>query len=153
MLIYGTVHWSFNALRKEPILSMTAKLVSERTPQLISSPSGWPCVWKIGKGQIKRGESIEVDLFPLTMNFVGEIATTAIMGRAFVDNNPGIMEDLWAFDAGFNAILLGLPTIRLRRSKAARARMHAAMNEWDHAVLASMNGKDTEHKWGDLSDV
>jgi hypothetical protein len=27
------------------------------------------------------------------------------------------------------------------------------MNEWNHAVLASVNGEDVECRWGDLSDV
>jgi hypothetical protein len=67
---------------------------------LISSPSEDPCAWKIGNGQIKREKPFEVDLFPLTMNFVGEIATITLMGKALVDNDPGIMEGLWAFDAG-----------------------------------------------------
>jgi hypothetical protein len=101
----STVHRTFN-LMKELFLpaatARTAKLSSERTLHLISSPSEDPCAWKIGNGQIKREKPFEVSLFPLTMNFVGEIATITLMGKAFVDNNPGIMEDLlvWAFDAG-----------------------------------------------------
>jgi hypothetical protein len=109
-----------------------------------------PCAWNIGKRQITGEKSIKVDLFPLAMKFVGDIATITLMGEAFVDDNPGIMEDLWAFDTGFNTVLLGLPTIRLRETKPAQARINAAMNEWNHAVLAAMDEKDTGHKWGGL---
>jgi hypothetical protein len=147
----STVHRAFN-LNKEPFLSVetarTAKLILERTPHLISSPSEEPGAWNIGKGQITGEKSFKVDLFPLTMKFVGDIATITSMGKAFVDDNPGIIEDFWAFDAGFNAVLLGLPTMRLRETRAARARINGAMNELNHAVLAVMNGKDTGHKWG-----
>lgn len=33
------------------------------------------------------------------------------MGRSFLDNIPGIMQDLWAFDSGFNALLMGVQLI------------------------------------------
>jgi hypothetical protein len=51
------------------------------------------------------------------MNFDVETAIITLMGEAFVDNNLGIMKDLYALDAGFNAVFLGLHTVQLRKTR------------------------------------
>ncbi|KAF8863494.1 cytochrome P450 [Acephala macrosclerotiorum] len=159
---WRTVHSTFNSLMKEPFLSTatnrTAQLVEERTPRLFtfSSERASQFEWERYARVVPMEKSVvEVDLFALTINFVGDIAGTALMGKAFLDNNPEIMQDLWAFDSGFNALLTGIPHVTrgVAKAKAARSRINAAVGEWNHAAMDMLNGRETVGKWEDLSDV
>jgi hypothetical protein len=87
------------------------------------------------------------------MNYVADIAGTALMGKEFLDNNPGNFQDLLTFDSVFNAFLTGLRTPTLTTAKGARSRLNAAFNEWNHALRATLKGEDPELKWRDMSDV
>jgi hypothetical protein len=156
---FHTVHRTLNSLMKEPFLSTatekTVELVQKRTPQMLShsSISSQQPQWqRVAKSAI-CGDETEVDLFPLVMNFVADIAGTALMGKDFLNNNPGIFQDLLTFDSGFNAFLTGVPTPTLTTAKGARSRLKAAFNEWNHALGATFKGEDPEFKWRDLSDV
>lgn len=159
---WRTVHSSLNSLMKEPFLSTatdkTAQLVEERTPRLfsLSSERASQFEWERYARAVPMEKSVvEVDLFSLTMNFVGDIAGTALMGKAFLDNNPEIMQDLWTFDSSFNALLTGIPHVTrgLAKAKAARSRINTAVEEWNHAAMDMLNGKQAVGKWEDLSDV
>jgi hypothetical protein len=135
---WHTVHQTLNSLMKEPFLSTatnrTAQLVEERTPHMftLSSDRAKQNEWERCAGVVPLEKSVlGVDLFKLTMNFVGDIAGIALLGKAFFDNNPGIMQDLWTFDSGFGALLTGiLATTRgLTKATKARARINTAVEE------------------------
>ncbi|KUJ18102.1 cytochrome P450 [Mollisia scopiformis] len=159
---YHAVHQTLTSLMKEaflkPATDRTAQLVEERTPHMftLSTNLASQNEWERCAGAVAMEKSaVEVNLFKLTMNFVGDIAGTVLMGKAFLDNNPGIMQDLWTFDSGFNALLTGVPVITRGLTKAtnARARINSAVHEWNHAVTNMLDGKEVDAKWNDLSDV
>ena len=156
---FHTVHRTLNSLMKEPFLSIatekTVELVEERTPQMVSlSPTlNQQPQWQQAANAVVNGHHNEVDLFPLVKNYVPDIAGTALMGKEFLDNNPGIFQDLLTFDSGFNAFLTGLRTPTLTTAKGARIRLNAAFNEWSHALGATLRGEDPELKWRNMSDV
>lgn len=156
---FHTVHRTLNSLMKEPFLSTatqkTIELVEERTPEMLSlspTPNHHP-QWQQVAHSALGGDHVEVDLFPLVMNFVAEIAGTALMGKAFLENNAGIFQDLLTFDSGFNAFLTGVPTPTLATAKGARSRLNQAFKEWNHALGTVLKGDDPEFKWRDMSDV
>lgn len=146
---FHTVHQGLNSLMKEPFLSTategTVRLVEERVREVVSS----------SPNRVPSKSTIEVELFPLVMNFVANIASTVLMGSSFTKNNPGLIKDLWDFDSGFSALLTGLPlfTPGLAKARAARTRVNAAMKEWCDAMLDKLDGNDIDHKWEDLADV
>lgn len=159
---WRTVHKTLNSLMKEPFLSnatvKTAQLVEERAPHMftLSADPAEQFEWeRYSSVAVKEKSIVEVDLFALTMNFTGDISGTALMGKAFLDNNPEIIQDVFAFDSGFNALLTGIPFVTrgLSKAKAARGRINAAFEEWNRAMMDTMNGKEAGNKWEDLSDV
>lgn len=87
------------------------------------------------------------------MNFVGDIVATALMGQAFVENYPQLLEDPWIFDIA--KLLSGMPgvTSGIRDAKAARRRLKSNIREWTEAIIATQDGKDAGVKWSSLSDV
>jgi len=159
---YHKAHGSHGMLMREPFLSTatatTRSLVEERATSLIrlSSDAERQSVWERSANVALVGEkSAEADLYPLIMDFVASSAGVALMGHAFVENNPGILEDLWAFDSSFSALLTGLPSLmpKMARARAARTRLQAVVKEWNDAVTAMMEERDPGPKWDDLSDV
>ncbi|PVH84582.1 cytochrome P450 [Cadophora sp. DSE1049] len=158
---FQTVHQSLNQLLKEPFLSRatekTVQLVESRTPTLLSfdSKPTAQAEWESMANVVRDGKSAEVDLFPLLMNYVADVATNVLMGDAFLKNNPGITQDLWEFDSKFNALLTGIPIITpgLVKAKEARKKLNFAVSEWNHAAMDTMNGKQVDEKWADMSDI
>ncbi|KAG4429550.1 hypothetical protein IFR05_014959, partial [Cadophora sp. M221] len=104
---------------------------------------------------IGDGKTVEVDLFPLLMNYVADVAANVLLGDSFLKNNPGITQDLWEFDSKFNALLTGIPVITpgLANAKEARERLKSAFSEWNHAAMNTMKGKQVDEKWSDMSDI
>ena len=146
---------------KEPFLSVatakTIELVQARTPEMISfSPEleKQPYWQRLAKPTF-NASSVELDLWALIMYFVGDIAGTALMGKAFFENNPNVIQDLWDLDNGFNALLTGIPLVTrgLAFARAARTRLNSAILEWNRAMMATLDGRDPDFKYNDLSDV
>lgn len=156
---FHALHRTLNTLMKEPFLSTatekTAELVEERTPKMLlfSNVPSEQLQWQKVANPTLNGKHIDIDLFPLVMYFVADIAGTALMGKQFLENNVDIFKDLLTFDSGFNAFLTGIPTPTLTTAKGARSRLNAAIKEWNHAVAATLRGEDPDFKWRDLSDV
>ena len=79
---------------KEPFLSTatnkTVELLEQRTPDLItfsSDPTRQPQSASAGSVVVNR-DCADVNLFKLTMYFIGDIAGEVLMGKAFHENNP-----------------------------------------------------------------
>ena len=72
-----------------------------------------------------------------------------------MNNNPGILQDMWTFDSGFNALLGGIPVVTpgLAKAAAARSRLKIAVEEWNEALTKMMIGEEIYDKWRDMSDV
>lgn len=161
---YHTVHRTLNSLMKEPFLSTAtgcmAELIGKTAYQLFSfsaDPAKQLHWERIGRAVpvLAGGDHVEVDLFALTMNYIGDIAGEVLMGKAFFENNPNVLDDLWVFDDGFNALLSGAPPVtpKISRAKAARARLNKVFGEWNMALSKTLKGEDPGHQWRDMSDV
>jgi hypothetical protein len=79
---------------KEPFLlkvtKITVHLVEQHTRNFLSfSPESFEPQVKDENG-LSDTYSAVVDLFAMSMNFVGEIAGTVLMGSSFMNNNGGI---------------------------------------------------------------
>jgi cytochrome P450 len=158
---FHIVHRTLNSLMKDPFLSNATgritELVQEHTHKLLSY-SADPAKqqhWERIARAVPTGESMEADLFHLTMNFVGDVSGEVLMGKAIFENHPTVLDDLWIFDNAFNAFLSGMPPItrKVSEARAARTRLITAFDDWNRALVKSMRGEDPGHSWRDMSDV
>jgi hypothetical protein len=159
---FHSIHKALNSMLKEPFLSeaqaKTQRLIEERTPGMISfaSNAAEQHRWEnFADVSVLEKQSVEADLFRLTIDYVADIASIVLMGEAFPRNNPSLHNDIWTFDEGFGTLLWGIPGVTrgMDKVKAARTRISAAVLEWHRAVVAKLSGKDPGPEWGDLSDV
>ncbi|EXJ93496.1 hypothetical protein A1O1_01888 [Capronia coronata CBS 617.96] len=99
--------------------------------------------------------TVEASLHPLIRYFVGDIASTVLYGRNFMENNPTIMPDLWEMDSQFNLFIAGVPTWfpGMQGPSRARERVIAAVQEHHDALYKYLDGQDPGYKWDDMSDV
>lgn len=136
----------------------TANAVAERASNLISvehkklESNLWH---RVSNAVVFDEASVDVDFFALCVHFVGDIMGEILYGKAFMDNNPEIIEDLWIFDEGVHRLLTpGLSfTAVARRAIAARTRMIRAMGEWHETMCAVQRGEDPGSRWGKMDDV
>lgn len=138
--------------------SRTARAVEDRASSLvsISSDTGHQQVWEdLGHVEIVDKETADADFYALIVSFVGDIVTPLLFGRAFMDNYPQCLQDLWVFDSGVHHLITGYLAITptARRATAARTRMLSAIAEWHNAIAATQRGEDPGPRWSDLSDV
>ncbi|KIX09716.1 uncharacterized protein Z518_00797 [Rhinocladiella mackenziei CBS 650.93] len=159
-ILYGMLRESFvnTAIRG------TIERVEERTWNLISgaeSPVD-QAIWEreghvemISNGEGDRPLVGEASLHPLIRHFVGDIASTVLFGRNFMENNPNIMIDLWEMDSRFNMFMVGLPNWfpGMGGPVRARERIVAAITEHHEALFKYLDGKDPGSRWSDMSDV
>jgi hypothetical protein len=104
------------------------------------------------------GERIaEANLNPLMRNFIGYLASPAIMGEAFMENNPNVLEDIWAYDLGLVYFLMQLPRWvpipQFQRAWRARDRLLRAFTEFHKALDRYRDTGDGGPGWRDMSDV
>ncbi|EEP78382.1 predicted protein [Uncinocarpus reesii 1704] len=154
-------------LSKDPWLtdvsSSLVREVQKAMPNLLSfSPSvvdqsTWERLSDVYYKQEDGGPVCEVGLFSLVRNFVGMISTTVIMGTAFTETFPYALNELWAFDSRFNAVLLGIPRWvpfpGLVTAYAARRRLLLALKSFHNGLAASETGVDAGFDWRDMDDV
>lgn len=160
------LHGSLSLLMRDPCLtnmaSTTVRAIERETPNLVSfapsliDQSPWERVSQV-TASTDNPNVCEANLFALTRNFVGNLATTTLMGRAFMEYYPDVLEDLWKFDSQFNLLFLGAPTWfplpQLSAAYAARARLNRAMSSFHAAFAATEADKDPGFDWQDLDDV
>lgn len=156
------IHKALNTMLKEPFLSeanaKTQRLIEERTPAMLSFASNpaeqnrWE---RFADVSVRDKGSVEADLYRLTLDYVADITSAILMGKAFPQNNPSLYDDVWTFDEGFGTLLWGIPGITggISKVKAARERVSAAILDWHRAVVAKLSGEDPGAQWADLSDV
>ena len=136
----------------------TAHAIENRASSLISlsSKTEDQHVWeRLGKVEVVETSTADANFYELVVNFVGDIITPLLFGRAFMDNYPQCLEDLWVFDSGVHHLMTSLLAITptARRATAARTRMLKAISEWHSALAATQRGEDPGPKWADMSDV
>ncbi len=136
----------------------TANAIESRASSLIShsTESDDQHIWeKLGKVEAVDDNTADANFYALIVNFVGDIITPLLFGRAFMDNYPECLEDLWVFDSGVHHLITSFLAITptARRATAARTRMLSAISEWHNALAAIHRGEDPGPKWSDVSDV
>lgn len=161
-----SLHSSLNLLLRDPCLtnmtSTTVRAIEQEAPNLVSfapsmiDQSPWERVSRVNVSK-DNPNVCEANLFALVRNFVGTLATKTLMGQAFMDFYPDVLEDLWTFDRRFNALLLGtppwFPLPSVSAAYAARARLTRAMASFHTAFAATEASRDPGFDWHDLDDV
>lgn len=162
-LAFKEVHGTLNELMREPFLGRaTVKMVRSIEQNMANFVSFSESIvdqasWERASDVVSTGSppTAEADLFHLVRNFVGHHATAILMGSAFMENNPDILQDLWMWDDKYNSMLLGMPPVipGMAPAYGARARIQKAMIEFHQAFVDSEQDRDPGYRWQDLSDV
>lgn len=99
----------------------------------------------------------EVNLFAMVRDFVGHNITTLLLGEAFVESFPGVLQLLWSLDANFVSLFAGFkrwtPTPGISAGHAARYRLTHIMSVFYRAFNAWDDGIDPGIELRDLDDV
>jgi len=164
--VFKEIHHVANALMKESYLEKAMQLIAKgieaNVPELVSLQKSVAeqSLWeRAARMEPAAGdpEAVEVSFFPLIRTFVASIASPAMMGHAFMENNPDIIQDIWDFDVGMPFFLMQLPQWlpipKLRKAYAARRKIRAAMEDFHTALAQVIDGKDPGPRWKDMSDV
>lgn len=99
----------------------------------------------------------DIDLCAVVRDVMGMISVPALFGRAFMENYPEIIRDVYDFDSGLTYFLLGLPWWTpwpsVMKAHLARWRVQDYMKEFSKALDDTLDGKRVDSKWDDLDDV
>lgn len=161
-----SLHSSLNLLMRDPCLTnmvtTTVKAIEKEASNLVSFSSSlidqspWERVSQVNVSE-DNPYVCEANLFALVRNFVGTIGTKTLMGQAFMDFYPTVLEDLWTFDRQFNALLLGtppwFPLPSISAAYSARSKLNRAMGAFHTAFAATDAGENPGFEWHDLDDV
>ena len=130
----------------EKILSLVSLSKLESSRQL------WD---KAARTQAIGNEEVETSFFELITRWTYVCSTPALLGEAFHEHCPSVMDDIFVFDEKFPLMLSGLPSFMLGASKstAARNRSLEAVARWCRAYGTVLQSKDPGPGWGDMNDV
>lgn len=127
---------------------------------LISFNESWidQSKWERTSKTIIRAESstvAEVSFFPLIEGYIGEMSTTALLGRNFLENNPDYLDDFHLWNSKgtsfMNQVALFLP--QMSGAAAARQRVLRSLRRFSGTLRTHAAGDDPDSDWSDLSDV
>lgn len=160
-------HNAINMLMREPyvtdISSAAVRRIQNETPNLVSFSHSvvdqydWERPSNVVVIDGCSRPTCEANLFALIRNFVAHITTSVLMGTAFVEAYPNLLEDLWKFDNEFNALLMGaprwLPSPGISAAYAARHRLIRLFEIFHKAFAAFEEDRDPGFEFRDLDDV
>lgn len=170
-IIWTGLHKVLNGMQREPFLGnavdFTIDSIEKEIFNMVSGNSSLvdQAPWErsarveVLKGSSKSGSDelvVEASLHPLLRDFLSNIANEILMGRAFVENNPDFLKDMFHFDSKFILFLLGLPywiVPTLGPAAYAREKCIKAVQEHHEAMFRQLDSKDPGSKYDDLSDV
>lgn len=96
-----------------------------------------------------------VSFFPLIESYVGEISITALLGRNFLENNPGFLDDLYLWNWKGTSFMKRIPLFLPQMSgpAAARDRVLRSLRRFRDILTPSIPFNNPGSDWGDLTDV
>jgi len=161
-----------NGLWLEPGVSEFARKtmlgVQEHTPNLISftesivDQSQWERAadanLQVANVCSRAGSlAVEVNLFSLIRNFMGNVALPSLVGTEFLDVYPKALDDLWDLDGGFNYLTLGLPRWfpipSLTKAHIARRNLLEGIGSFHGAIDKVAAGEEPHQPWVEVRDV
>ncbi|KAJ5889221.1 hypothetical protein N7504_010031 [Penicillium tannophilum] len=99
----------------------------------------------------------EANLFALVREFVGHNITTLLLGEAFMESFPSVLQLFWSLDANFVSLFAGfkrwIPAPGISAGHAARYRLTHIMSVFYRAFTAWDDGIDPGIELRDLDDV
>jgi hypothetical protein len=97
----------------------------------------------------------EVSFFALIEHYIGEVSTTALLGRNFLENNPDFLDDLRLWNSKGTSFMKQVPLFlpRMSAAAAARERVLRSLRRFRGTLSAYTAGDDPGSGWSDLSDV
>lgn len=99
----------------------------------------------------------EANLFALVRNFVGHNMSAFLVGEAFLENFPTVIEDLWKLDSSFVSLFVGIPryvpTPAVSAGHAVRDRLIHITSVFYRAFCAWDDGIDPGIELRELDDV
>ncbi len=118
--------------------------------------------WERGAGaavttDLSGDPVVETNLWDLVRDFVSLTASPSLTGTDYTTNVPNFWKDFWEFDSAVLLLALDLPLWvpwpQLRRARAALARMHEQLREFEVALDKRAGGEDPGLAWRDLDNV
>lgn len=149
---------------KEPHLSImlngTIRNLQGLIPQMVSFLDGeidlnpWE---RWANAQYISDNEMEIDLMALLRDILGQASVPSLFGRAFLENNPHVLHDIYEMDRGMIYFIIGLPRFTpwpsVLRAHYARSQVQQSMTKFQEVLDASLDGKQVDSSWGDLDDV
>ena len=164
--LYTKISSNLNVLMTEPAVmdasDRTARAVGINISSLISftEDSRKQQRWERGANikivkENAADAEVEVDLFHLVTRWAYSCSTPAMLGQAFLEQCPDVMDDIFVFDDQFPMLITGLPSFnsKMSRARAALSRALKAIEEWFQAFQAVEDGKVPGSGWGDMNDI
>ncbi|KAI9646972.1 hypothetical protein NHQ30_004973 [Ciborinia camelliae] len=162
-------HWEeyisvFKYLMTEPhlstMLNKTIFNLQDLIPQMVTFMESeidqhpWE---KWANAEYISNNEMEVDLVALVRDILGHASVPSLFGRAFLDNNPHILHDVYEMDRGMLHFIIGFPWFTpwpsVARAHYSRFQVQQSMNRFQEALDALADGKQVDSSWGDLDDV
>ncbi|KAJ8064526.1 hypothetical protein OCU04_006856 [Sclerotinia nivalis] len=155
---------AFNYLMKEPYLSTmlngTIRNLEGLIPQMVSfldseiDQHPWE---KWANAEYISKDEMEVNLMTLVRDILGNASVPSLFGRAFLENNPHVLHDIYEMDRGMMYFIMGLPWFTpwpsVARAHFSRFQVRGSVKRFHEALDASVDGKHVDSSWGDLDDV
>ncbi|CAL5872313.1 uncharacterized protein PFLUO_LOCUS6574 [Penicillium psychrofluorescens] len=156
-----------NMIDREPFASAAStnisRLVKRHVPDLVTFSHSvvdqmpWERESQVTLPDNQDQPVCEVKLFALIRSFVGHITTSILMGEAFAESFPGLLENLWTLDNNFVTLFVGtprwIPSPGVSAGYAARDRLVHIMSIFSRAFTAWDDGIDPGIELRDLDDV
>jgi cytochrome P450 len=155
---------SARTLMKEPylgnMLKRTIRGLEENIPQMVSfmdSPIDQQPWERRANATLISPSEVGINLMSVMRDMMGHVSVPALFGRAYLENYPDILHDVYDMDYGMMWFLMGLPRWTpipsATKAHLARARVSQSLNAFHRALDSVADGKATDSSWGDLDDV
>lgn len=142
------------------LLSTTTQRIQLQIPYLVSLSGGLvdQSPWeRSSHAELVNDDAVEVDLFTLITAFAGHAILPSLLGSEFLDEYPGIFNDLRKLDSSMKYLLLGLPRWfpieSLASANIARHRLDNSIDSFHRALDNVVAGGKPDLPWREMSDV